>query len=76
MKEMDMKEKIKKAYLRRTRKLLETKLNSRNLMKRINTGAVCLVRYLGSFLKWTREDLKQIDKTTRKLMTMHKAEHL
>ena len=28
-----------KEYLRRTRKLLETKLSSRNLIKRINTWA-------------------------------------
>ena len=25
------------------------------------------------FFKWTREELKQMDQTTRKLMTMHKA---
>ena len=28
------------------------------------------------FLKWIREDLKQMDKRTRKLMTMHKALYL
>ena len=32
-----------------------------------------LVRYSGRFLKWTRENLKQMDQRTRKLMTMHKA---
>ena len=37
IKQMDMKEKIKKEYLRRTKKLLETKLSSRNLIKGINT---------------------------------------
>ena len=37
--------------------------------------AVPLVKYLGSFLKWTREELKQMDQRTRKLMTMHKALH-
>ena len=35
----------KKLYLRRTRKLPETKLNRRNLIKGINTWAVPLVRY-------------------------------
>ena len=35
-----MKEKVKKEYLRRARKLLETKLYSRNLAKWINTWAV------------------------------------
>ena len=75
IKQVEMKNKIKKEYLRRTRKLLETKLNCRNLIKGINTWAVPLVRYSGSFLKWTREELKQMDQRTRKLMTMHKALH-
>ena len=70
-----MKEKILKEYLRRTRKLLETKLNSRNLIKGINTWAVPRVRYSGTFLKWTRDELKQMDQRTRKLMTMHKSLH-
>ena len=46
----EMKEKKKKECLRRTRKLLETKLASRNLIKGINTCAVLLVRYSGPFL--------------------------
>ena len=59
----------------RTRKLFETKLTSPNLIKGINTWAVPLVRYSGPFLKWTRDELKQMDQRTRKLMTMHKALH-
>ena len=51
IKQSEIKEKIQKEYLRRTRKLLETKLNSRNLIKGINTWAVLLVRYSGPFLK-------------------------
>ena len=41
----------------RARKLLETKLFSRHLIKGMNTRAVLLVRYSGPFLKWTREEL-------------------
>ena len=37
IKQLGMKEKIQKEYLRRTRKLLETKLYCRNLIKGINT---------------------------------------
>ena len=70
-----MKDKIRKEYLRRTRKLLEKKFSCRNLIKGINTWAVPLVRYSGPFLKWTRDELKQMDQRTRKLMTMHKALH-
>ena len=63
IKQVEMKEKIQKEYLRRTRKLPETKLNSRNFMKGINTWAVLLVRYPDPFSsgpetnlnKWTKE---------------------
>ena len=48
---------------------------SGNLIKGINTWAVPLVRYSGPFLEWTRDELKQMDQRTRKLMTMHKALH-
>ena len=73
--QMKMKDKIQKEYLRSTRKLLETKLSSRNLIKGINTWAVSLVRYSGPFLKWTRDELTQMDQRTRRLMTMLKALH-
>ena len=53
IKQVQMKDMIRKEYLRRTRKLLETKLSSKNLFKGINTWAVILVRYSGPFLKWT-----------------------
>ena len=71
-----MKNKIQKEYLRRTRRLLEKKkLNSSNLIKGINTWAVHQIRYSGPFLKGTRDELRQMDQRTRKLMTMHKALH-
>ena len=69
IKQVEMKNKIQKEYLRRTRKLLKTKLYNRNLIKGINTWAVPLIRYLGPFLKWTRDELRQMDQRTRKLMT-------
>ena len=73
IKQVQMKDIIRKEYLRRTRKLHETKLSSRNLIKGINTWVVPLVRYSRNFLKWSREELKQMDQRTRKQMTMHKA---
>ena len=75
IKQLEMKDTIQKESLRRTRKLLETKLFGRNLIKGSNTLAVPLVRYSGPFLKWTRDELKQMDQRTRKLMSMHKALH-
>ena len=75
IKQVEMKDKIQKDYLRRTRKLLETKHSSWNHIKGINTWAVLLVIYSGPFLKWIRDELKQMNQRTRKLMTMHKAWH-
>ena len=49
--QVEMKEIIKKEYLRRTRKLRETKLCSSNHIEGINTWTVPLVRYSGPFLK-------------------------
>ena len=43
--------------------------------QRNNYQAVPLIRYSGHFLKWAREELKQMDQMTRKLMTMYKAVH-
>ena len=74
-KKVEMKNEIQKEYLRRTRKLLETKLSGRNHIKGINTWAVILVRYSGPFLKWTRDELKQMDQRTRKIMTKYKTLH-
>ena len=75
IKQVQMKDKIRKEYPRRTRKLLETKLSSRNLIKGTDTWAVPLVRYSEPFLKWTWDELKQMDQRTRKLITTHKALH-
>ena len=75
MKQGETKEKIKKEYLKITRKLLETKLCSKNLIKGINIWAVSLIRYSGPFLKWTKKEHQQMDLTTSELMTMHEALH-
>ena len=53
--------KKKEEYLRRTRKLLETKLYSRYLIKGINNWTILLVRYSGPFLKWTRREIRQMN---------------
>ena len=47
----------------------------RNLIKGIDSWDVPLVRYSGPVLKWTREELQQMNKRTRKLMAMHKPLH-
>ena len=75
IKHMEMKGKIKTECLRRTRDLLETQIYGRSSIKGINSLAVPLVRYSAPFSNWTREELNQMEKRKRKLMTIHKALH-
>ena len=70
-----MKEKVKVGYLRRVRKVLESKLNGGNIIKGINTWAVFLLRYSAAFIDLSCAELAQLDRRNRKLMTMHSALH-
>ena len=73
MKHREMNEKVKTEYYRRVRKILEKTLNGGNIITGINTWAVSLLRYSAAFLDWKRTELEQMDRRTRKLMTMHQA---
>ena len=66
----ERKDKVKKEYFRRVKKVLETKLNSGNVFKAINTWTVSVVRYPTAFLGWSRIQLEEIGRRTRHLLTM------
>ena len=55
--------------------MLETKLNSGNVFKAINTWAVSVVRYSAEFQWWSRLQPEEIDRRTKKLTTMHNGFH-
>ena len=71
----EMKEKVKTEYLRRVRKVLETKLNGVDIIKGINIWEVSLLRYSAAFIDWNCRELTQLDRRTRKSMTMRNALH-
>ena len=71
----EMKGKVRKEYYRRIRKVLESKLNGGNIIKAMNTWAVAAVRYTAGILDWTVDELKEMDRKTRKLMTINRALH-
>ena len=71
----EMKDKIKKEYYRRARQLTSSKLNGGNTIRAINSRAVSLVRYSAGILKWTKDELKAMDRKTRKIMTMNRMCH-
>ena len=71
----EMKEKVTKEYKRRIKLLLESKLNGGNVIKAINTWAVAVLRYSGGILDWNKDELQNMDRKTRKIMTMNGALH-
>ena len=75
IKHEEMKETVTKEYKRRVRKILQTKLNGGNLVKAINTWAIPLLRYSAAFLDWRKSELQDLDRKTRKLLTMHNGLH-
>ena len=70
-----MKMKFRKEYLRRLRLVLKSKLNGRNKFQAINTWAVALLRYGASIIKWNKEELQNMDRKSRKLLTLYGAFH-
>ena len=64
-----------KSVSQKSQNITREKLDSKNIVKMTITWVFSLVRYLGPFLKWTREKLKQMDQRKRKPITMHKVLH-
>ena len=59
-----MKLNVSKEYIRRLRKVLKSKLNGGNLVRRVNTWAVSLLRYSAAFANWRKSELQAIDRKT------------
>ena len=69
---IEMKDKIKKEYYRRLRQLISSNLKGGNTIRAIKSQSVSLVRYSAGILKWTKDELKAMDRKTRKIMTMNR----
>lgn len=70
-----MKDKLVQEYRRRVRLILQTELNGRNKILAIGALAVPVLQYSFCILDWTLKELKDIDRKTRKLLTIHKMHH-
>ena len=66
IKKGEMKEKVKKEYYRRIKKILKSKLNGRNIIKAIKTWAISVPRYSGPFLDWNKVELREMVETPEK----------
>ena len=56
-------------------KVLELSLNGGNTVKAISTWAIAAVRYTAGIADWSADEMKPIDRKTRKLMNMNGALH-
>ena len=70
IKEKEMKGKFSKRVSVRVL-ILRSKLNGRNKIMAVNTWAVSVMTYVAGILKWNTNELKSLDRRTRKFMTMH-----
>ena len=55
--------------------ILKFELNARNKITAIGALAVPVLRYSSGIINWKIEEIKQIDRKTRKMLTMYKMHH-
>ena len=72
----DMKEKVRKEYLRRVKASAGSQLHAGNLLQAVNTWAVSVVRYTAGILDWSDRELEAMDTKTRKILAMNRALHI
>ena len=75
VKHEETKDQIKKEYITRVRNILKAKLNGETIILVINSRALFIVRYVAGIISWTTMELEELDRRTRKLMTMYEAHH-
>src|SRR5829696_4157364 len=75
-KKEESKASVLKEYFRSLRLALRSELNAGNTVSAINAWAIPVVRYTAGVVDWTVNDLKDADRKTRKIMTMHNAFHM
>ena len=68
-----MKLNVSKEYVRRLRKILKSKLNGGNLVRGVNTWAVCLLRNSAAFVSWRESELQAEDRKIGKFSTIEGA---
>ena len=71
----EMRMKVRKEYTRRITLLLKSQLNGRNLFLAINSWAVAVVRYSAAFINWPKEEMRELDRSTRKQLVKYGALH-
>ena len=74
-KDESVKDRLSKEYVRTVKKVIRSKLNGGNMVRVINSWAVSLLRYIGGVVRWTKVELMNLDRKTRKLLIIQDALH-
>ena len=74
-KDESVKDRLSKEYVRRVKKVIRSKLNGGNMVRVISSWAVSLLRYCGGVVRWTKVELMNLDRKTRKLLIIQDALH-
>jgi hypothetical protein len=70
-----MKERLKKEYTSRLRMILKSELNAKNKIRATGALTAPVLTYSFGIINWRLEEIKKIDRKTRKLLTMYKMHH-
>ena len=71
----NMKQQMRQEYFRCLRLVLRSQLNSRNKFRAVNAYCLPIIRYTAGIVKWNVDDLRSMDRKTRKVLTMHRGLH-
>ena len=71
----EIKKKFTNEYKKRIKLLLESNLDGENVIKAVNTWVKAVLRYSGGILDWNKDEIQNMDRKTRKIMTMNGALH-
>ena len=71
----EMKENIRKEYFKRLIATLKSKLNAKHVFQTINTWVVPSIRCSAGISEWTKEQVKEMDRKTKKIITIYGGLH-
>uniref|UniRef100_H2ZXX1 Reverse transcriptase domain-containing protein n=1 Tax=Latimeria chalumnae TaxID=7897 RepID=H2ZXX1_LATCH len=72
---IDVKKEATMEYKKRLCQFLKSKLSGSNLLQAINIYAIPVMSYTADTVDWTLDEMRQLDRMTRKQLTIHGAFH-
>lgn len=69
------KSEVTRKFRHRLNTILKSQLNSRNIVKAINTYAIPILTYTFGIIKWSQTDLIKLQRTINTTMTAHRKHH-